>query len=197
MFAFAKREATSLFAAIFYCPVLGRCFLGRCFLGDCLFGGWRIGLLRIPRGLRLRGLEITHRLLQRGEIHLQRFDLTVSRIEFLLMVERQLHYCLLKKLDIALQTTGAPLHRLFDGADFDTGNVLRMHSAGTEHDQRHSAYADSKPADHRKPRFNQCLQHMSRGKLVASSFSWLKATTLRPQSRIELDRRDGNGTWRI
>src|SRR6478609_370080 len=42
------------------------------------------------------------------------------------MVRRQLVDRLLQEVDIALQAGGAPLHRLFDGADLDAGNVLRM-----------------------------------------------------------------------
>jgi hypothetical protein len=33
---------------------------------------------------------------------------------------------LLQEVDIALQARGAPLHGLFDGADLDAGNVLRV-----------------------------------------------------------------------
>src|ERR1700733_890478 len=156
MFAFAKREATSSsLAALFYRPVLG-CFFGRCFLGGRLFCGWRVDLLRIPLRLWLCSLKIVHRLLQRGEVHFQRLDLAISRIEFLLMVQRQLRDRLLKKLDIALQTTGTPFHRLLDGANLDTGNVLRMGDTGAKYNQRHNATTENKPADHRKPLFKMC-----------------------------------------
>ena len=33
---------------------------------------------------------------------------------------------LMQEVDIALQARGAPLHGLFDGADLDAGNVLRV-----------------------------------------------------------------------
>ena len=41
------------------------------------------------------------------------------------MVGGELRDRLLQEIDIALQATGAPLHGLFDGADFDAGNILR------------------------------------------------------------------------
>ena len=39
---------------------------------------------------------------------------------------------LLQEIDIALQATGAAFHGLFDGADFDAGNVLGARSRGRQ-----------------------------------------------------------------
>ena len=44
---------------------------------------------------------------------------------------RELGDRLLQEIDIALQAGGAPLHGLFDGADFDAGNILRKRSQAT------------------------------------------------------------------
>ena len=67
---------------------------------------------------------------------LQGFDLPVGGIELLLMVGGEFGDGLLQEIDIALQAAGAPLHGLFDGADLDTGNILRARrgrtSAGTD-----------------------------------------------------------------
>ena len=41
------------------------------------------------------------------------------------MVDREFANRFLQEIDIALQAGGAPLHGLFDGADFDAGNILR------------------------------------------------------------------------
>ena len=56
---------------------------------------------------------------------LQALDLTVGGVQLLLMVGGEFGDRLLQEIDIALQAAGAPLHGLFDGADFDAGNVLR------------------------------------------------------------------------
>ena len=75
--------------------------------------------------LLLRRLQIVDDLLQAGDRALQRLDLAVGGVELLLMVDGELGDRLLQEVDIALQATGAPLHGLFDGADFDAGNILR------------------------------------------------------------------------
>ena len=67
-----------------------------------------------------------YHLLQANDRALQRLDLPVGGVDLLLMIRRQLGDRLLQEVDIALQAGGAPLHGLFDGADFDAGNVLRM-----------------------------------------------------------------------
>ncbi|MBJ7407630.1 MAG: hypothetical protein JHD07_31795, partial [Bradyrhizobium sp.] len=76
---------------------------------------------------RLRGLEISKRLLQAGEIRFQRVDLAIGGIQLLLMIEGKLGNRLLQEVDIALQTTGTALHGLLDRADLDAGHVLREH----------------------------------------------------------------------
>lgn len=103
--------------------------LFRAFLRRRRLLGWRrIGfLLQILGRLLLRGLQILNDLLQGSKARLQRFNLAVGGIKFLLMVPSQLRNRLLQEVDVALQAARAALHRLFDRADLDAGNILRMH----------------------------------------------------------------------
>jgi hypothetical protein len=96
----------------------------------------------------LRRLQILNDLLQGREAGSQAFDLPVPGVEFLLMLQVKLDDRLLEKLDIALQATGAPLHRFFDGADFDAGNILRMGDGGAQHARRQHRDAEKEPAAH-------------------------------------------------
>src|ERR1700739_384400 len=85
------------------------------------------------------------------------------------MVQVKLDDRLLKKLDVALQATGAPLHRFFDGADFDAGNVLRMGDSRAQHAWRQNRDAENKPADYQDLiSLFQCVSH---GKFLASGHS--------------------------
>ena len=119
-------------------PVLRRVFRCR------IFRGRRIGLLGVVRRL-LRRLQFVHDLLQRNNICFQRVDLTVGRVEFLLMVQSQLRDRLLKELDIALKATGAPFHRLLGGANLDAGNILRMGGARAEPEEQQAADETAEP----------------------------------------------------
>ena len=87
--------------------------------------GRRRGLLRVVGRLLL---QIVRRSSAGRRRCLQRLDLPVGGVEFLLMVRGEFCDRLLQEVDIALQATGPPLHGLFDGADFDAGNVLRMNA---------------------------------------------------------------------
>jgi hypothetical protein len=100
------------------------------------------------------------------------------------MLRVKLDNRLLKKLDIALQTAGAPLHRLFDGADFDARDILRTGYRRAEQATSRNAKAESQPAGHPNPRFKTCCAvNLSRVGIPLA-----EATTLRPQSRVVLYR---------
>src|SRR5258705_3111946 len=81
-------------------------------------------LLLILSRFLLRRLQVVHDLLQAGDAAFQTLDLPVRGIELLLMVSAEFCDRLLQEIDIALQATGPPLHGLFDGADFNAGNIL-------------------------------------------------------------------------
>src|SRR5579872_2010858 len=86
----------------------------------------RIGfLLQVLGNFALPRLEIVDGLLQRNGGSLQRLDLAVRGIQFLLIVGSQFSDLLLQEIDVALQTTGPPLHGLLDRADLDARHVLR------------------------------------------------------------------------
>jgi hypothetical protein len=68
------------------------------------------------------------------------------------MVDSEFHDRFLQEIDIALQTAGPPLHGLFDGADFDAGNILRPRISGCQQRSRQgSRDNESEPADHENP----------------------------------------------
>src|SRR6476660_1858364 len=79
--------------------------------------GRRGRLLRVVNRLALRRLHVADELLQAHDRALQRLDLPVGGVEFLLMVRGEFCDRLLQEVDIALQATGPPFHGLFDGAD--------------------------------------------------------------------------------
>ena len=113
-----------------------------------VLGRRRVGfLLQILCRLLLCRLQIVHDLLQTGERAFEAFDLPVGGIELLLVVEAELADRLLQEVDIALQAAGPPLHGLFDGADFDAGNVLRIGARGETRRQQRQDEKNS-PADH-------------------------------------------------
>jgi hypothetical protein len=95
----------------------------RIVLGSVL-GRRSVGLFLVLDRFILRRPQIVHGLLQAGDGPLQTVDLPVRGIEPLLLVNAELGDGLLQEIDIALQATGPPFHGLFDGADFDAGNIV-------------------------------------------------------------------------
>ncbi|MDE1936416.1 MAG: hypothetical protein KGI34_20660 [Bradyrhizobium sp.] len=116
-------------------------------LSSSILGGRVFGSGRAVGGLALCDFQVIDSLLKRRDVRFQRLDCPVCGVQFLLMVQSQFGDGLLKELDIALQATGATLHRLFDGADFDTGNILRAGGAHAGCEQRREASAKAKSAN--------------------------------------------------
>src|SRR3954464_8866788 len=69
-------------------------------------------LLLILDQLRLRRLQLVDLLLQANDGALERLDLPVGGLDFLLMVDAEFGHRLHQEIDVALQAAGAPLHGL-------------------------------------------------------------------------------------
>ncbi len=109
-------------------------------------------------------------LLQANDRALQRLDLAVGGVDLLLMIRGELGDRLLQEVDIALQAGGAPLHRLFDGADLDAGNVLRVNGrrpCGRQ--QRESGEAD--PGHRSNHQKSSIQKHSAHGERPSRQFA--------------------------
>ena len=95
--------------------------------------GRRRRLLHLLVSLLLRRLQIVDDLLQARHGAFRASICRLAASSLLLMVDAEFRDGLLQKIDIALQAAGAPLHGLFDGADFDAGNVLCVGARRNQH----------------------------------------------------------------
>ena len=112
---------------------------------------------------------------------LQALDLPVRGIELLLHGRREFRDGLLQEIDIALQATGAALHGFFDGADFDTGNVLGLGSGGCQQARRQSHRYDRRI----RPIIESLIETAPSQSNCCEIFD---DTTLRPHSRVDVSR---------
>jgi len=103
-------------------------------------GGWQgsfnLGRTRVPfRSLLACGFGFSLHLrklivqsvqcrLERGYLGACGGEIAPGSGDFFLGLARKLGQCLLKKFDIGLQTSGAPLHLLFGSAYFESADVL-------------------------------------------------------------------------
>src|SRR3954451_17605092 len=96
----------------------GRVLLRTSFRWRRVLGGRCIGLLlELVGHFGLRSLEFIDSALLFDQRRLEYLDLTVCRIELLLLIERLFGHRLLQEIDVALQASGAAIHRLLCSAD--------------------------------------------------------------------------------